>query len=137
MRLRQQGVPQGQDHEVADIEIPVAIPPFDDQIRFAPIAMSFPRPPPDPGGDSHGDSHGYTSSDSDSDTPTSGDEDTVAGSGTTGDSEAGPETIDGSAGGAGAGGPGDEGCACDVRTPGRGPAALLWLALLGLRRRRA
>jgi hypothetical protein len=125
----------GQKFEIANIEIPIAIPPFDDQIRFAPIAMSFPRPPPDPGADSHGDSHGYSSSDSD--TPTSGDEDTGAGSGSTGDSEGRPDTFGGSAGEAGAGGPGDEGCACDVRTQGPGSAALLWLALLGLRRRRA
>lgn len=124
----------GQKFEVADIEIPIAIPPFDDQIRFAPIAMSFPRPPPAPGADSEGDSHGDSSSDSDA--PTSGaDDEPSGGSGTTGDDSLGGLDVGGAEGGTS--GPGDEGCACDVRNRGPGPAALLLLALLGLRRRRA
>lgn len=116
----------GQDFEVADIEIPVAIPPFDDQVRFAPIAMSFPRPPPAPGVDSEGDSHGYSSSDSD--TPTSSDTATA----TAGDSSSGGDSLGGEAGGAQPGE--DDGCGCNTRGPG--PAGLLLLALLGLRRRR-
>lgn len=120
----------GQDFEVADIEIPVAIPPFDDQVRFDPIAMAFPRPAPV--GDSEGDSHGYSSSDSDSDSG--------SGTPTTSDS-AGPTTGPGSSGGDAAGEAGgaqpgeDDGCGCEVSRPGA-PAGLLLLALLGLTRRR-
>ena len=123
----------GQKFEVANIEIPVEIPPFDDEVRFAPVAMSFPRPPPaadDSEGDSEGDSHGYSSSESD--TPTSGatggsdggDAPTTDVVGTTDEAEAG-----------GALPPDDDGCECD--TGGRSPApSLLLLALLGLARRR-
>jgi MYXO-CTERM domain-containing protein len=121
----------GQKFEVANIEVPVAIPPFDDVVRFAPVAMSFPRPPAAPDGDSEGDSHGYSSSESDSDTPTGsdGDEPTAGDAGDTDD-------IDSESGGEAGGAlpPGDDGCEC--ATGGRGPAPLLLLALLGLRRRR-
>lgn len=118
----------GQDFEVADIEVPVAIPPFDDQVRFGPLAMSFPRPPPsaDSDGDSHGDSHGNSSSDSD--TPTTSDSGAATSAGTTGDAGS-----DGEAGGAQPGE--DDGCGCDTRG-GSGPAGLLLLALLALPRRR-
>jgi len=117
----------GQKFEVADIEIPVAIPPFDDQVRFAPIAMSFPRPPPSPGVDSEGDSHGYSSSDSD--TPTSSD--TASGTGVGSDGTSG-DSSDADAEGAQPGE--DDGCGCN--TCGPGPAGLLLLALLALPRRR-
>ena len=118
----------GQKFEVANIEIPVVIPPFDDTIRFAPLAMNFPRPAP--GADSHGDSHGYSSSDSDA--PTGGGEGVSEG-------DSGPEgestNTEDSAGG-GAAQPGeDDGCGCD--TDGRGLTPLLLLVLLGLLRRRA
>jgi len=119
----------GQKYEIANIEVPVAIPPFDDQVRFAPIAMSFPRPPPSHGGDSHGDSHGYSSSESDSDLPTSGGGDEpTAGPAT--DSDAGAS--DSASGGALP--PDEDGCACAAQ--GRAPSPWLLLALLGLRRRR-
>jgi hypothetical protein len=112
----------GQKFEVANIEIPVAIPPFDDQVRFDPITMSFPRPAPS--ADSEGDSHGYSSSDSD--TPTSSD-------------TAGVTASDGSSG-SGSDGEGaqpgeDDGCGCNARHAGA-PTGLLLLTLLGLPRRR-
>lgn len=117
----------GQDFEVANIEIPVAIPPFDDQVRFDPITMNFPRPAPS--ADSEGDSHGYSSSDSD--TPTSSDTANDSLSGTA------SEGTGGAAGEAEGAQPGeDDGCGCDVDRPGPGPAGLLMLVWLGLKRRR-
>ncbi len=117
----------GQDFEVADIEIPVAIPPFNDQIRFDPLAMEFPRPAPI--GDSEGDSHGYSSSDSD--TPTTSD--TAGATADPGSSSGDAASGAGEAGGAQPGE--DDGCGCDVRRPDA-HAGLLLLALLGLTRRR-
>ena len=117
----------GQDFEVADIEIPVAIPPFNDQIRFDPLAMEFPRPAPV--GDSEGDSHGYSSSDSDSPTTS----DTAGATADPGSSSGDAASGAGEAGGAQPGE--DDGCGCDVRRPDA-HAGLLLLALLGLTRRR-
>lgn len=115
----------GQDFEIADIEIPIALPPFDDAIRFDTITMNFPRPPATPGeGDGTGDSHGNSSSDSD--TPTTGED--IAGEASATD-DSGITSID-------TAGTADEGgCECDLRA--RTPAPLLALLLLGLRRRRA
>ena len=126
----------GQKFEVADIEIPVDLPPFADAIRFAPITMSFPRPPPPPpdpttgDGDSHGNSSSDSDSDSDSDSelPTTGEvNDTEPESGT-GISDSAP----GEAGGAGE----SEGCECDA-TPGHRGPPLLALLLIGLATRRS
>ncbi len=119
----------GQKFEVADIEVPVALPPFDDAVRFPTVAMSFPRPAFEEvttGDDSHGDSHGYSSSDSD--TPTGGED------GSGGDSDSGSEADSGGDEAGGAIPPEADGCNCDAR--GRGGAWLLGFALLGLRRRR-
>lgn len=122
----------GQKFEVADIEVPIDIPPFDDVVRFAPVAMSFPRPPPAPDADSEGDSHGYSSSESDGDAPTGSDGDEP----TAGDGDTTDDGDDSESGGEAGGAlpPDDEGCEC--ATGGRGPAPLLLLALLGLLRRR-
>lgn len=118
----------GKKFEIANIEIPIALPPFDDAIRFDTITMNFPRPPatPDDGeGDGTGDSHGYSSSDSD--TPTSGDDSTSNTSNTS--------ITSGDSGSDTAGTSDDGGCGCDLQGPA--PAPLLALLLLGLRRRRA
>ncbi len=122
----------GQEFEIADIEIPIELPPFADQLRLQPIAMSFPRPPPPPPdpdtGTSDGDSHGNSSSDSDSDTgqlPTGG-----PAEGTTSDA--------GDSGGNGSGGAvslDDEGCGC-TSTRGDEGAQLLTLAFVCLLARR-
>jgi hypothetical protein len=119
----------GQEFEIADIEIPIALPPFADSIRFTPVAMSFPRPPEPAttGVDSEGDSHGLSSSDSE------GDSDTPTGDGPPAtDTTAGDPDSSGEAGGALP--PDDGGCACVARE--RGPYPLLSLALLVLLRRR-
>ena len=124
----------GQKFEIANIEIPIALPPFDDAIRFDTITMNFPRPPatPDDGeGDGTGDSHGDSSSDSD--TPTSGD-DTADDS--TGDDSSITSITSGGSGNIDTAGTSDDGgCECDLHGPA--PAPLLALLLLGLRRRRA
>ncbi len=126
----------GQKFEIANIEIPIALPPFDDAIRFDTITMNFPRPPATPDdGEGTGDSHGYSSSDSD--TPTSGDDPTGEASATDDSGDSSESTIS-SGGGSGnidtAGTSDDGGCECDLRA--RPPAPLLALLLLGLRRRR-
>ncbi|MBK7826282.1 hypothetical protein [Nannocystis sp.] len=123
----------GQKFEIADIEIPIDLPPFADAIRFAPITMSFPRPPPPPPdpttGD--GDSHGNSSSDSDTsgEPPTTGEvNDTEPDGATTNISDSAP----GEAGGA------DEsaGCECAATHEQRSPP-LLALLLIGLATRRS
>ena len=116
----------GQKFEIADIEIPIELPPFADILRLGPVAMSFPRPPPPPEpetGTSDGDSHGYSSSDSDSDgeLPTSGGPDPEATD--TADTSA---TDPGSAEAGGAVPLDDEGCGC---TSTREPASPRLLAL--------
>lgn len=123
----------GQKFEIADIEIPIDLPPFADQIRFDAVAMSFPRPPPPPPDPetSDGDSHGFSSSDSEGDeVPTTGATDDF----TTGDSS-GDAATDTSNEAGGAVPPDSEGCACtSTRAPGR--ADLLALVLVGLLARR-
>ena len=129
----------GQDFEIADIEIPIALPPFDDAIRFDTITMNFPRPPATPGsgeGDGTGDSHGGEGSDSD--TPTTGED--TAGEASASDAS-GISSISSISDGGGSGnidtsGTSDDGgCGCDLQ--GRTSTPLLALLLLGLRRRRA
>ncbi len=134
----------GKKFEIANIEIPITLPPFDDTVRFDAITMSFPRPPPLPagetdsdsdsegdsasGGDSHGDSHGNSSSDSDTPTTSAGDEtgltdissSTAADSSGSGSDSAGAATPDG----------------CECTTHERTPPPLLALMLLGVLRRR-
>ncbi|WAS99304.1 MYXO-CTERM sorting domain-containing protein [Nannocystis punicea] len=116
----------GQDYEIADIEIPITLPAFDETIRFDPIALGFPRPPPEAvttGSDSEGDSHGMSGGDE----PTTTGDSTSSGSSGTGELE----DSDSDSGGAGLGD--DDGCSC--RSDGTAPP-LAALALLGLRRRR-
>jgi MYXO-CTERM domain-containing protein len=120
----------GQKFEIADIEIPIELPPFADILRLGPVAMSFPRPPPPPEpetGTSDGDSHGYSSSDSDSDpgdseTPTSGDEPTTDPTTTNTSTDADDPGAD------------DDG-GCDCRSAAPSPLALLLLLALPRRRR--
>lgn len=130
----------GQKFEIANIEIPIDLPPFADTLRLGPITMDFPRPPPPPepetdsdAGTSDGDSHGYSSSESDSDgeTPTS-DGPRPDSTGDTSDTD---ETSSAEAGGAVP--LDDEGCGCATTRPPAG-SQLLALACVGLvtRRRR-
>ena len=115
----------GQDFEIADIEIPVVLPPFDDTIRFDPIALEFPRPPAPP---SDSESDGDTDSGSDDgDLPTTGSDDDP----TTGDPTA--TTGDTSMNSSDPGGVDDDGCNCRTATPT--PLALLLLLALPRRRR--
>jgi len=122
----------GQKFEIADIEIPIDLPPFADQLRLDPVAMNFPRPPPppEPESSSDGDSHGDSSSASDSDggeLPTTG---------PTTDPTTGDATTDtGSAEAGGAVPQGDEGCGCTTTDAPVGPR-LLALALVCLLARR-
>lgn len=117
----------GMDFEIADIEIPIVLPPFDETIRFDSIALAFPRPPapaPDTTGtDSDGDSHGMSGG---VDDPTDG------GGAQTGSTGAG-DLPDSASGGQGQGPGLDDGCNC--RSDG-GPGSLAALALLALARRR-
>lgn len=114
----------GKSYEIADIEIPIALPPFDETIRFDPVALSFPRPPaPDVGTTgSDGDSHGMSGGDE----PTGGSATASSSTGTSGLAD-----TDSATGGAGSGD--DDGCGC--RSDGTS-APLAAIALLGLRRRR-
>ena len=115
----------GQDFEVANIEIPIEIPAFDDTVRFDPVNLSFPRPPAPATSESDGDSN--TGSD-DGDAPTSdgdpGDDPTP----TTG-SDSSDASSDGDPGGVD-----DDGCSCRSTTPP--PLAALLLLALPRRRRR-
>lgn len=122
----------GQEYEIADIEIPIKLPPFDETIRFDAVTMSFPRPPaPEPttGSDSEGDSHGMTGG---VDEPTTG---AAPGTDGTGEDSGSAADTDGAA--TAGQGPGiDDGCGCRSDS---GPGSLALLALLGLavpRRRR-
>lgn len=113
----------GQEYEIADIEVPVALPPFDDLVGFEEIPLSFPRPPPAAAttGGSEGESHGMSG----------GDDPTAGTSGTSGSS--GAEGSSGPAGGVATGGPGqDEGCGCH----GGGAPPLAALLVFARRRRR-
>ena len=121
----------GKKFEIADIEIPIALPPFDDTIRFDPIIMNFPRPPAAPDDSATdsatGDSHGHSSSESD--TPTTSDTDDTSAS----TSDSGLSGFSGSDSDT-AGSNAEDGCECDLR--GRAATPLLALLVLGLRRRR-
>ncbi|MBL9107601.1 MAG: hypothetical protein JNL82_42330 [Myxococcales bacterium] len=126
----------GQDFEIADIEIPISIPPFDDTIRFDPRPLSFPRPPAPAGSDS---SSGDGSSDSDGDSNTGGDSEAVPTSSAGDDSgEAsgtGEPATDGEPSSSdGAGVDDDGGCGC--RSTRTSPLAALLLLLARRRRRR-
>jgi MYXO-CTERM domain-containing protein len=122
----------GQEYEIADIEVPVTLPPFDETIRFDAIALSFPRPPapaPDPTGeDSDSDSHGMSGGEDD---PTDG-ADPTEGADPTGST--GASDPNGGATGFNPG-PDDDGCSCRS-DPAPGSLALLVLLGLGLRRGR-
>ena len=125
----------GKKFEIANIEIPIALPPFDDTIRLDAVTMSFerPAPPPDPEttGTSEGDSHGNSSSDTD--TPTTSDTSTSDTRDDSSSSDAASDTAS-DADGDTAGAATPDGCACDLET--RSPAPLLALLLLALPRRR-
>ena len=126
----------GKEYEIADIDVPIQIPPFDDAIQFSTIPMAFPRPPPPPPPETTG------ASDSDSDSDSGG-------AGSTSDTE-GESLSDGDSDPSGTdsatstdtgfdSGPGEEGCACSSGGGAPAPSAL-WLGLLaavGLRRRRS
>ncbi len=120
----------GMKFEVANIEVPIALPPFDDEIRFADVALEFPRPAPEPttgGGDSHGgtgeDDGGATVDGATVDAGSTG----LTATGATGDADS-----DSASGGADD--PGDDGCGC--RSDPAPAAPLLALVLLAARRRR-
>jgi hypothetical protein len=120
----------GQEYEIADIEIPVELPPFDETIRFDSIALSFPRPPapaPDPTGEaSDSDSHGMSGGETD---PTGGADPTEGADPT---DSTGASDPSGGATGFGPG-PDDDGCSC---RSDRAPGSLALLVLLALGRRR-
>jgi MYXO-CTERM domain-containing protein len=117
----------GQDFEIANIEIPVVLPPFDDTIRFNPISLEFPRPPAPPA-DSEGDGDTDSGSD-DGDLPTTGGDDPTTSdpAATTGDTAIDSGDPDDPAG------VDDDGCNCRTATPS--PLALLLLLALPRRRR--
>ncbi|MFY0539286.1 MYXO-CTERM sorting domain-containing protein [Nannocystis pusilla] len=118
----------GQEYEVADIEIPIELPPFAENIRFDAITMSFPRPAavePTTGADSEGDSHGMSGGE---DEPTTSG---AAETGGTGEDTGSSTDADGSASGGQTSG--DDGCGC--RSSGSS-GALVMLALLGRAPRR-
>ncbi|MEZ4382480.1 MAG: hypothetical protein R3A79_14180 [Nannocystaceae bacterium] len=121
----------GKDYEIAGIDIPVMIPPFDDAIQFDTQTMEFPRPEPPPPPETTGSDSGT----SDSATGTGGATTTDGSSGGVSDSDAASAT-DGASGGFG--GPDEEGCACAA---GGRPAPLdlgfaLGLVLVAAGRRR-
>lgn len=119
----------GQDFEIFGIDVPVALPPIDDTIAFAPEPLVFERPlaPPGAGSDS-GDGDGGDGTGDDGDAETSaatGDDGLLDGSGTSdGDDTSGGEIA------------GDEsGCGCrSTRAPAGGLAFLF--GLLPMLRRR-
>lgn len=118
----------GQEYEIADIEIPVSLPPFDDTIRFAEIALSFPRPPAgDATGGSAGESHGMSG-----EAPTSG-----ATEGATGGDATGVPGLPDSGGATGGVGPQEDGCACSGGGGATSPFAAAVLLLCRRRRGRA
>ncbi len=120
----------GKEYTIADIDLPVVIPPFDDTIQFETVSMSFPRPPPPPEPET-------TSTGSDSDSDSGSDSSTESDSSTASGSASDSSTESDSATG-GLGGPGEEGCACTLAE--NSPPSPLWFGLafigLGLRRRR-
>ncbi|MCB9700743.1 MAG: hypothetical protein H6711_02495 [Myxococcales bacterium] len=120
----------GKEYIIADIDIPVALPPFEDVIQFDPIMMDFMRPPPPP-------EPATTSSDGASDSA-SGTGDASGTSGGAGETEGDTDgTGLGSATASGGfGEPGEEGCACRSGDGAPGGAALLALPILALARRR-
>lgn len=112
-----------QEFEVANIELPIKVPAFDDTIRFDPIALSFPRPAPPPDSASDGDSNTGDLPTTDGDDGSSSDPGT-----TTSDpaSSSSDPTDD-------PGADDDDGCSCTSATPP--PLALLLLLALPRRRR--
>ncbi|WP_211302493.1 hypothetical protein [Nannocystis exedens] len=119
----------GQEYEIADIEIPIELPPFAENIRFDAITMSFPRPAavePTTGADSEGDSHGMSGGE---DEPTGGG---APETGSTGEDAPSSTDPDGPASGDHSAG-GDDGCGCRSDGSSCSPGVL---ALLGLARRR-
>jgi len=130
----------GKDYEIADIDIPVAIPPFDDTIQFSTINMSFPRPPPPPEPETTGASDSSSDSNSGSDSGSGADSSTESGSsgGSGGDGTATASDTDTDSGGFD--GVGEEGCACSAGDRGDRQDPPLWFGLVVLvaaRRRRA
>ncbi len=120
----------GKEYTIADIDLPVVLPPFDDTIQFETISMSFPRPPPPPEPETAS-SGADSDSDSDSGTDGSTESDSSTASGTASDSSTESDSATG-----GLSGPGEEGCACSHGENPAGPPLWLGLALLALRRRR-
>lgn len=112
----------GQDYEIVGIDIPVALPPIDDEIVFDPEPLVFDRPPEPPGADSSGGDGGE------------GEDDGGGSSGIDGTSSTSTGDDSGS-GGSGAATDGDHGCGCRSSA---GAASWAWLLLvLGFRRRLA
>ncbi len=127
----------GKDYEIADIDIPVTIPAFDDEIQFSTINMSFPRPPPPPEPETTGDSDSSSDSDSDSDSG-AGSESGTESAGGPGSATAGDTDSDTDSGGFD--GVGEEGCACSTAGDRAPTPAPLWLGVVVLaaaRRRRS
>lgn len=112
----------GMEFEIADIEIPIELPPFDDAVRFDALELSFPRPAAEATTGGEGDSHGM-----------SGEAPTTGGAGETGGDSSGSTGLPGSGGATGGVGSEDDGCGCSGNG-GTSPFAAL--VLLFLRRRR-
>lgn len=115
----------GQDYDIAGIEIPVALPPIDDELVFAPEPLQFERPPAPPEG---GDTTGAAEDGGDGE---SGEDDGEGGESEGGDtsdvtdesgSDGGPAQTDGA-----------DGCACS--STGGGGAMGLWLVVVAAIRR--
>jgi len=128
----------GKEYEIADIELPIQLPPFDDTIQFETISMSFPRPPPPPDPETtseSSDSDSDSDSDSSSDGSSSSDSDESESDGTDSATDSATDsTTDSATGGLE---DFDEGCACS--STDRPAPAPLWLGglLLAARRRRS
>jgi MYXO-CTERM domain-containing protein len=106
----------GTDYEIAGIDIPVMIPPFDDTIQFNTETMEFPRPEPPPEPETTGTDSGT------SDGATGSGGATDSGAGTTGASATDTDSSSATEGASGGfGGPDEEGCACST---GGGPGPL-------------
>ena len=129
----------GKDYEIADIDIPVTIPAFEDTIQFSTINMNFPRPPPPPEPETTGASDSDSGTDSGTDSGADSGTESSASGGSASDGSATASDTDTDSGGFD--GVGEEGCACSASTDDRsrrGPP--LWfglVVLIALRRRRA
>ena len=123
----------GQDFDIFGIDIPIALPPTDDEIVFDPETMVFaapPPPPPAPGSDGDGGSASGSASGSDGGLDGTGGGDDLGGSDdlgdTTGVDDAGADAVDSG-----------DACACaSDPAPANAVAWGVLVFLLGVRRRR-